>query len=141
QVELVKAYGLGDGDAGTVHVRQRLHQQALLPTVEGHVERVGMEPRPAGRAGRQPLGEAIDDGKADVVPRAGVLASGIAQPDDQLHSLPSAARSRSPMISGSPSTASGAIASSTSSLTTSTAQSTASGSDSSTRPSGSGTSP
>ena len=72
--------------AGPIHVAHRLHQQHAadrvgLPSLEQR--RAIAEPALAGQL--PPVGEQVDDAKADVVPRQPISLAWVAEPADHLH--------------------------------------------------------
>ena len=78
---------LAHGEAGLVHVRHRLDEdevEAVVATAHRRrsVTRLGM----AGQTGA--LGDPVEHHPANVVARFFVLLAGVAQADDDLHSLP-----------------------------------------------------
>ncbi len=75
---------LADGEARLVHERQRLDDHQVEPAVAAHGDRRGVA-RPALAGPARPVGDAVEDHPADVVPRLRVLLARIPQADDDLH--------------------------------------------------------
>src|SRR5205807_1984152 len=82
---LVEVHDLADTLPAQVHERLRLDEQDLLVPLS-QLRHLGPETA-LKTAGLWALGQGVDHVEADVMPRPGVAAAGVAQADDDFHGL------------------------------------------------------